>query len=206
MKKISVLLFSLFLLTACGGTVALLGPASSIFGGGNAVQSSLSSAVNYGIKKQTGKTPMQHALTYADEKNPNKEKKRCISFIEKTNSEACAIAKKQVSLIQVKIKRKTKSTVKKISLIKKDMIKEKVTKTVISSKGQAFAKARKEGKNSFIFEGKIYNTRFKNIIAQKTTKNDDLTFYEKKNKIVIKSRRSAMEHAFELQAALNKRN
>ena len=206
MKKISVLLFSFFLLIGCVETMALLGPASSVVGGGNVVQSSVSSVVNYGIKKKTGKTPMQHALAYADEKNPDKEKKRCISFIEKTNSEACAIAKKQVSLAQVKIKAKTKSIVKKISLIKKDMIEEKATKNVISSRGQAFAKARKEGKNSFIFEGKIYNTRFKNIIEKKAIKSKDLIFEEKKNKNLIKSKKSVMELAFELQAALNKIN
>ena len=48
---------------------------------------------------------MQHALAYAQEKNPDKKKEKCISFIEKTNSEACAIAKKQISLAQNKIKK-----------------------------------------------------------------------------------------------------
>ena len=108
MKKIFTLLISTFLLVGCAETMVLLGPASSIIGGGNVVQSSVSSAINYGVKKQTGKSPMQHALAYAEEKNPNKEKKRCISFIEKTNSEACAIAKKQVALAKIKVKKKSK--------------------------------------------------------------------------------------------------
>lgn len=38
---------------------------------------------------------------------------------------------------------------------------EKATGTKVSSRGQAFAKARKEGKDSFMFEGKRYSTRLK---------------------------------------------
>ena len=38
---------------------------------------------------------------------------------------------------------------------------EKATGTKISSRGQAFAKARKEGKDSFTFNGKSYSTRLK---------------------------------------------
>ena len=109
MKKIIILIASIFLLEGCVANIALLGPASSFAGGGNVVHSSVSSAVNYGIKKQTGKSAMQHALAYAEIKNPNKEKKRCISFIEKTNSEACAIAKKQVASTQAAVVRKISS-------------------------------------------------------------------------------------------------
>ena len=43
-------------------------------------QSAFSSAVNYGVKKQTGKSPMEHALAYADEINPEK-KEPCLSFV-----------------------------------------------------------------------------------------------------------------------------
>ena len=38
---------------------------------------------------------------------------------------------------------------------------EKATGTKVSSRGQAFAKARKEGRDSFTFEGKRYSTRLK---------------------------------------------
>jgi hypothetical protein len=38
---------------------------------------------------------------------------------------------------------------------------EKATGTKVSSRGQAFSKARKEGKDSFTFEGKSYSTRLK---------------------------------------------
>ena len=107
MKKVTGLMISFFILTGCAETIALLGPASTLAGGGKVVHSAASSAVSYSVKKKTGKTPVQHALAYAEEKNPNKKTDRCISFIKKTDSEACYIAKKQISS-------KTKSTVKKI--------------------------------------------------------------------------------------------
>jgi len=107
MKKIFILLTSIMLLAGCVETVALLGPASSVIGGGNVVHSSISSAASYGVKKTTGKSPMQHALAYAEEKNPNKKKEKCLSFAKQTKSEACYIAKKQISSVK-------KSAVKKI--------------------------------------------------------------------------------------------
>ena len=94
--------------------MALLGPATGI-SNGNIVNSSLKSAVSFGVKQQTGKTPMQHALAYAKQVNPNKKKEKCISFIEKTNSEACMIAKKQISLVQSAVAKKISNTRTKIT-------------------------------------------------------------------------------------------
>ena len=122
MKKIFVLLTSIMLLTGCVETVALLGPASSLVGGGNVVHSSISSAASYGIKKTTGKSPMQHALAYAEEKNPNKKKEKCLSFAKQTKSEACYIAKKQISSVK-------KSAVKKIKNVI-NLSKPKVVKNI----------------------------------------------------------------------------
>jgi len=206
MQKIFTLLISSLLLVGCVESMALLGPASSIVGGGNVAQSTVSSAINYGVKKKTGKSPMQHALAYAEEKNPNKEKKRCISFIEKTNSEACAIAKKQVALTKAKIKNKTKNILKKMPLIKNGELAKKATETMISTRGQAFAEARKEGKDYFIFKGKVYNTKFKIDAAKKTIKSKNLTFVQKKKENIVKNKKSIMELAFDVQTALNKRN
>ena len=109
MKKIFILLTSIMLLSGCAETVVLLGPASSIIGGGNVVQSSLSSAANYGIKKTTGKSTMQHALAFAEEQNPNKKKDRCVSFIKRTESEVCYIAKKQISFAKESVAKKIKT-------------------------------------------------------------------------------------------------
>ncbi len=108
MKKILGFLVGLTLLTGCAETLALLGPTSSAVTGGNVAQSVFSSAVNYGVKKQTGKSPMEHAMTYAEEIKSNKKKEPCLSFTEKTNSEICAIIKKQLKITKSKISNKSK--------------------------------------------------------------------------------------------------
>tara|TARA_B110000285_G_scaffold75903_1_gene87406 strand:- start:398 stop:1054 length:657 start_codon:yes stop_codon:yes gene_type:complete len=215
MKKILALLTLMFLLSACASPMALLGPAAGATNG-KLVQSSVQSAFSLGVKKTTGKSPMQHALAYAEEKNPNKEKKRCISFIEKTNSEACAIVKKQAvltgakvkkqaALTGAKVKKKTKSFFKKNILNKKNVVNKKVTEAALSPRGQAFAKAKKQGKDYFIFNSKIYNTRFKGEETKKKIKSKSLFFVKKnENKNLIKSKKSVMEQALDIQAALNK--
>ena len=109
MKKILGFLLGFTLLTGCAESLALLGPTSTAVTGGNIAQSTLSSAVNYGVKKQTGKSPMEHAMTYADEMNPQKKKEPCLSFAEKTNSEICAIVKRQLNLTKTKIKNKKRN-------------------------------------------------------------------------------------------------
>ena len=104
MKKILGLLLGLSLLTGCVESLALLGPTSTTaVTGGNIAQSAFSSAVNYSVKKQTGKSPMEHALAYADEINPEKKKEPCLSFVTQTNSEICTIVKKQLELTKSKI-------------------------------------------------------------------------------------------------------
>jgi len=108
MKKILGFLLGLILLTGCVESLALLGPTSTAVTGGNIAQSALSSAVNYGVKKQTGKSPMEHALSYAEEMNPQKNKEPCLSFAEQTNSEICAIVKKQLQITKSKILKKSK--------------------------------------------------------------------------------------------------
>ena len=74
MRKIFGLLTSLLLLSGCAESLALLGPASTSVTGGNLAQSAFSSSISYGVKKQTGKSPMEHLIAYADEKNPDKKK------------------------------------------------------------------------------------------------------------------------------------
>ena len=103
MKKILGSMLLLTLLSSCAESLALLGPTSTAVTGGNIAQSALSSAVNYGVKKQTGKSAMEHAITYAEEMNPQKKKEPCLSFFEKTNSEICAIVKNQIKITKSKI-------------------------------------------------------------------------------------------------------
>ena len=105
MGKIFGLLIMFILLNGCAESVALLGSGAS---NGKIVQSSFNSVISYGVKKQTGKTPFEHAIAYAEEKNPKKKKEPCLSFVEKTNSELCALLKKQLKLTKSKILTKSK--------------------------------------------------------------------------------------------------
>jgi hypothetical protein len=105
MGKILGLLITLFLLNGCAESVALLGTGAT---NGKIVQSSFNTVISYGVKKQTGKTPIGHAIAYAEEKNPEKKKEPCLSFVEKTNSEICALLKKQLKLTKSKILTKSK--------------------------------------------------------------------------------------------------
>ena len=103
MKNILGLILVLALLTGCTNSLALLGPTSTAATGGNIAQSVVSSGLNYGVKKQTGKSAMEHAIAYVEEINPEKKKEPCLSFAEKTNSEICAIVKKQLKITKSKI-------------------------------------------------------------------------------------------------------
>ena len=107
MRKIFVLLTTMLLLNGCAESVALLGTSAGTASNGKILQSSFNSVVSYGIKQQTGKGPIQHVIAYAEKINPEKEKEPCLSFIEKTNSEICAIVKKQLNITKSKIKNET---------------------------------------------------------------------------------------------------
>ena len=103
MKKIFGLLTTLLLLNGCAESVALLGTSVGSASNGKMLQSSLSSAISYGVKQQTGNTPLEHVVAYAEKVNPEKKKEPCLSFVKKTNSEICAIVKKQLNLTKSKI-------------------------------------------------------------------------------------------------------
>ena len=103
MKKIFFLLSSLFLLNGCAESVALLGTSVGGASNGKILQSSFNTAVSYGVKKQTGKGPLEHIAAYAEKVNPQKKKEPCLSFVKKTNSEICAIVKKQLNLTKFNI-------------------------------------------------------------------------------------------------------
>ena len=148
MKKTFIFLTFLCLLNGCVESVALLGSTAGGASSGRILQSSLNSAVSYGIKKQTGKTPLGHAISYAEEVNPEKKKEKCISFVEKTRSEFCTVVKKQIALTNTKIKEKTLAVVKKPVKTKNINVKANVIKQKDT--------AKEEKKNFFdiIFESK----------------------------------------------------
>ena len=108
MKKIFGLLTTLLLLNGCAESVALLGTSVGSASNGKILQSSLNSAISYGVKQETGKGLLGHALAYAEKVNPEKKKEPCLSFVTKTNSEICAIVKKQLNLTKSKLINKTR--------------------------------------------------------------------------------------------------
>ena len=103
MKKLIGLLITLLALNGCANTLAFLGPASTSVTGGNIAQSALSSAVSYGVKKQTGQSPSEHALAYVKKHNPENKKEKCIEFIDATNTKTCAAVKENLSETRKKI-------------------------------------------------------------------------------------------------------
>lgn len=107
MKKIFSTLLLLFFLTGCVESMALLGPASTAIGGGNVAQSTVSSAINYGIKKRTGKDALEHAVAYAEKNNPEKKTAKCVNFLESTDTEVCALLKNKMTDLRSKIKIKS---------------------------------------------------------------------------------------------------
>ena len=103
MKKIYSLLFVLTLLTGCVESMALLGPVTSGAGSQKIAQSAVSSAVSFSVKKQTGKSPGEHALAYVKKHNPESKKEKCIEFIDVTNTKTCAAVKENISETRKKI-------------------------------------------------------------------------------------------------------
>jgi hypothetical protein len=113
MNKILILIFLTITLSGCANSLAFLGPASSVVGGGNIAQSAVSSAVSYGVKKQTGMSPTEHAVSYVQKNNPQNKKEKCLEFIDVTNSEACAVFKENISKTKKKIVEVKKSILDK---------------------------------------------------------------------------------------------
>jgi len=106
MKKIFILLTSMFLLAGCMESVALIGGGAQ---SGNALQSSFQSAASYGVKKTTGKSPLGHAVNYVKGNNKQKEKNSCSSFIDKEDLEICLMVEKKIISRQAKVKDKESS-------------------------------------------------------------------------------------------------
>ena len=111
MKKYLNAIAIFVLLSGCAESLALLGPASTTAtsgAGGNYIRGAVTSSISLGIKKQTGKSPVEHALSYAEKHNPENKKSKCVSFLESTNSEICEALKKNISDTKNKIVEKSK--------------------------------------------------------------------------------------------------
>ncbi len=130
MKKIFFLSL-LVLFNGCAESVALLGTSTS---NGKIVQSSLNSAISFGVKKQTGKTPLEHVIAFAEEKNPERKKETCIKSIERTRSEFCTIVKKQISLTNTTLRKKTSKVVQNYPRELAILVQAKIKKTSLIEK------------------------------------------------------------------------
>ena len=108
MKKVFISLIVTMFLTGCAETMAFLGPASTAAGGGNIARSTFTSALDYGIKKSTGKSSIEHAIGFAEKHNPDRKKVKCVNFLEVTETEVCSILKKRVSELRNKINTNSK--------------------------------------------------------------------------------------------------
>ena len=124
MKRILIAISFIIMLNGCANSLAFLGPASSL-AGGNITQSAMSSAVNYGVKKQTGMSPTEHAIAYVQKHNPENKKDKCIEFVEATNSKACAAVKENI------LKTKKKIVKIKYSILDKSKIEDLAKKSGI---------------------------------------------------------------------------
>ena len=112
MKKIFSLFTALLLLSGCVESMAFLGHTTTAAGtaasSGNIARSAFSSTVGFGVKQQTGKFPTGHAMSYFSKNKPSEKKEKCVSFLEATNSEICAVVKKNISEAKKKIVQKSK--------------------------------------------------------------------------------------------------
>ena len=93
MKKVFTFLTILFLLNGCAESVALLGSSVGGASSGRVLQSSLNSAISYGVKHKTGKTPLGHMLAYAEEKNPEKKKENVSPLLKAQNQNSAQLLK-----------------------------------------------------------------------------------------------------------------
>ena len=94
MTRILILLTSMLLLVGCVESMALIGGGAT---SGKTVQASLNSAVNYGIKKTTGKTPIGHALNYVKKDKTPKKNKSCSAFDNEKDLKICLMVEKKIS-------------------------------------------------------------------------------------------------------------
>ena len=93
----------MFLLVGCVESLAVLGGGAS---NGKLLQSSIQSGVSLGIKKRTGKSPLEHALNLVGNDKSQKKQTKCSSFAKKKELEICLLLEKRITASKLKIKEK----------------------------------------------------------------------------------------------------
>ena len=71
--KIFFIIFSLFFLSGCFQTTALLGPGITVATTGNVLQAGFQYGANSVIEKETGKNTFEHLQNAVDNQNKNKK-------------------------------------------------------------------------------------------------------------------------------------
>ena len=98
MKKIiSLLLFGFFLTGCYSSSLTMVGPATGI-ASGKLSETAASTSLNYVVKKETGKTPIEYILNENQIKTYEKKKAKLNPC--KTNANLCALLSSRVNLMQ----------------------------------------------------------------------------------------------------------
>ena len=115
MKKIFILLGLMILLAGCVESFAVMSTGAV---NGKLVQSSVNTGISYGIKSQTGMTPVEHALAYTKKQNLKEKQNSCSSFTNKENLDICSMVKKKIVASQKVIKKNESSFKHSIEMTK----------------------------------------------------------------------------------------
>ena len=98
MKKIiSLLLFGFFLTGCYSSSLTMVGPATGL-ASGKISETAASTSLNYVVKKETGKTPIEYILNENQIKTYEKKKAKLNPC--KTNENLCALLSSRVNLMQ----------------------------------------------------------------------------------------------------------
>ena len=98
MKRVLILLFFGMLLTGCySSSLTVVGPATGV-ASGKISETAASTSLNYVIKKQTGKTPIEHVLSEGQIKTLETTKSKVNPC--NNNEELCAFINARVEKMQ----------------------------------------------------------------------------------------------------------
>ena len=94
MRKIIVLFMFGFLLSGCyTSSLTVVGPATGV-ASGKLSETAISSTLNYAVKKETGKSPLEHVLSEKQIKTVEKTKSQVNPC--KQNKELCSVLNKSI--------------------------------------------------------------------------------------------------------------
>ena len=92
---------------------------------GKLVQSSVNTGISYGIKSQTGMTPVEHALAYTKKNKSEEKKKPCALHANKKDLNVCLKLKEKMAANQFEKKKSPYETSNKITPLLQSSINKK---------------------------------------------------------------------------------